>query len=141
MSKPAHKLAWLRLNAYGVVLAGLALMAGLDLIDPANTDFGQLVGGVPPGHYLWTSGYVLGGLMMLHGFLRTDRLVETIGLSVLAVCQVLQIVVAIKLLGFIDFTWTRITVLTLVSLCSWARLSVLWSRDGLTITIPPRGTR
>jgi len=141
MSHQPGRFTWLRLSAYGALVAGLALLGAMDLINPGGTDFARLVGGPPPGQMWWTSGYVLGGLMMMHGFVRTDRIAETLGLMVLTVCQIVQIAVAIHLLGFQQFTLTRVVVFVMVTLCAAARVSVLWSRDGITVTIPPRRKR
>lgn len=54
------------------------------------------------------------------------------------VALVAQAVVAFALLGWTSYTTTRLIILGLLGLCVWARLSVLWTRKGLTITIPPR---
>lgn len=130
--------AWAKLNAYGIILAGLALFGGLDLIDPANTDFARELGGVPPGQHVWIVGYLAAGVFMMYGFARTDRRAESLGLLLLTSGLALQLVVAVWLLGASGFTLTRVLLLALVAACSWARYSVLWSHDGLTITIPPR---
>jgi hypothetical protein len=122
-------------------VAGLACLGAMDLINPGGTDFARLVGGVPPGQMWWTVGYVVGGLLMAYGFLRTDRVAETAGLVALTVCQLVQLAVAVRLLGFQQFTLTRIAVLVIVSICASARVSALWSRHGLTITIPARKRR
>lgn len=130
--------AWARLNSYGIILAGLAVLGGLDLIDPAGTDLAQLVGGVPPGQNVWVGGYLAAGILLMYGFARTDRRAETAGLALLTGGLALQLAVAVWLLGISDFTITRVGILVLIGACSWARYSVLWSHDGLTITIPPR---
>lgn len=132
------RFAWAKLNAYGILLAGLALLGGLDLIDPAGTDFAQLIGGVPPGQNMWIVGYIASGILLMYGFARTDRRAETAGLLLLTSALVLQLGVAVWLLGASGFTFTRVLILVLVAACSWARYSALWSHDGLTITIPPR---
>ncbi len=98
------RLAWARLNAYGILLACLAVLGAADLIDPGGTDFARLVGGVPPGQPFWTAGYVVAGLMLLVGFVRTDRLVETLGLGLLTLALCAQTIVAWDLLGYSTFT-------------------------------------
>lgn len=132
------KWAWARLNAYGIILAGLALLGGLDLINPGGTDFARLLGEVPPGQHVWATGYMAAGIFLLYGFARTDRRAETVGLALLTVGLTLQLTAAVVLLGLTDFTVTRVIILALIAAGSWARYSVLWSQDGLTISIPPR---
>jgi hypothetical protein len=132
------RFAWAKLNAYGILLAGLAVLGVADLIHPGNADLARLVGSIPPGQPFWTAGYVVAGLLLLWGFVRTDRLAETFGLCLLTLSLISQGVVAWALLGWVDYTTTRIVVLVIVAGCSWARISALWSRDGLTITIPAR---
>jgi len=136
--KPA---AWAKLNAYGFVLAGLGVLAGLDLIHPANTDLARLAGGIPPGQSWWTVAIVFAGLLLLYGFVRVDRFAESAGLILLNLAVLAQTVVAYMLVGWTDFTLTRIAILAILGGCAWARISVLWSREGLAVTIPPRGVR
>lgn len=133
-----NRWAWARLNSYGVILAGLAIFGGLDLINPGGTNFARLLGEVPPGQNVWITGYLAAGVLLMYGFARTDRRAETIGLALLTAGLTLQLAVAVWLLGLTDFTVTRVVILALVASCSWARYSVLWSQDGLTINIPPR---
>lgn len=130
--------AWAKLNAYGFVLAGLALLGGADLVHPANTDLARLAGEVPAGQTWWIVGVVLSGLLLLLGFLRTDRVAETAGLVVLLLAITAQTSAAIVLLGWTDFTLTCLAILAIIGGCTWARCDVLWSRDGIAVTIPPR---
>lgn len=132
------RFSWARLNAYGIILAGLALLGGLDLINPGGTDFARLLGEVPPGQHVWATGYLAAGIFLLYGFVRTDRRAETVGLALLTGGLSVQLAAAVLMLGLSDFTVTRVAILALVAACSWARYSVLWSQDGLTISIPPR---
>lgn len=133
--------AWAKLNAYGFVLAGLGVLAGLDLIHPANTDLARLTGGIPPGQNWWTIAIVFAGVLLLYGFARVDRVAESAGLLLLNLAVLAQTVVAYLLLGWEDFTLTRVAILAILGGCAWARISVLWSKDGLAVTIPPRGIR
>lgn len=132
------RLAWARLNAYGILLACLALMGVTDFLNPGGTDLARLVGSVPPGQPFWVGGYIVSGLLLLFGFARTDRFVETLGLALLSAALMVQTAVAYDLLGMTKFTETRIALIVVVGVCSWARMSVLWARKGLTIHIPPR---
>lgn len=141
MSTPPHRFAWLRLNSYGVLLAGLALMGVADLINPGGAPLARVVGEVPPGQNFWVAGVLVAGLLLMGGFARADRLVETFGLVILSISVAAQTVVAWSLLGWTDFTLTRIFLLLIVAGCSWARISALWSREGLVITIPARRKR
>lgn len=138
MSDEQKPYAWAKLNAYGFVLAGLGVLAGTDLIHPANTDLARLTGEVPPGQVWWTLAVVVAGLLLLLGFMRVDRIAETLGLALLTGAVAAQTVVAYALLGWNDYTLTRIAIVTILAGCTWARVSVLWSRDGLAVTIPAR---
>lgn len=76
--KPDHaRLAWLRLNAYGVLLAGLAVLGLADLANPGGTDLARMVGEIPPGQTFWVLGFVVSGLLLLmRGFVRADRVAD-----------------------------------------------------------------
>jgi hypothetical protein len=135
----SDRLAWARLNAYGVLVAGLAIFAVGDLFHPGGTDLARLIGEVPPGQTLWVTGFGIAGLLMLHGFVRADRITETLALGLLIFGIIAQAISAYAYLGITEFTTTRLYLLVLVSLTTWARCSVLWGKFGLVIRIPPRG--
>ena len=131
--------AWLRLNAYGVVLACLCVLSLTDLIHPAGTELARLVGDVPPGQPAWVVGFGMAGILLLYGFAKADRIAETIGLALLTLGLVAQFVTALAYLGLTEFTATRLLLVAILVLCTWARCSVLWSKRGLNIHIPARG--
>lgn len=132
------RFAWAKLNAYGFVLAGLAVLATRDLIRPAGTELARLTGDIPPGQYLWAIAFTLAGLLLLVGFLFTDRIAETAALLLLTGGVVAQAVVAFRLLGWTDFTLTRLALIWILGGCAWARISVLWAKDGVAVNIAPR---
>lgn len=136
--KPHGRLMWAKLNSYGVILAGLAILGVADLIKPGGADLARLVGEIPPGQPFWVAGYVISGLALLYGFARGDRLSESLGLALLFLSLLFHSFVAFLLLGFSDFVYTRLFLIGLIGFAGWARISVLWSKDGLIITIPPR---
>ena len=131
--------AWLRLNAYGVLIAFLATLSLTDLIHPADADLARLVGDVPPGQTAWAVGFIMSGILLLAGFARADRIAETLGLALLTVGVLAQVLTAYAYLGITEFTATRLAILAALVLCMWARCSVLWSKRGLNIHIPARG--
>lgn len=133
--------AWAKLNTYGFVLAGLTMLAILDLIHPADTDLAKLAGEVPPGQTWWAIGFIASGLLLFVGFLRTDRISETAGLIALNWAIAGQTVASITMVGWVEYTWVRLGLLLIFATCAWARISVLWSREGLAVSIPPRGER
>lgn len=135
----SDRTAWLRLNAYGVILAGLAVLSFADLFHPASTDLARLINGVPPGQPVWLTGFVVAGVMLMIGFVRGDRVAESLGLALLNLALAAQAVVAYGYLGVTEFTSTRLVILGILLLGTWARCSALWSRDGMTIHIPARG--
>ena len=141
MSREPTRFAWAKLNAYGLILAGLALLGVGDLIKPGGANLARLVGEVPSGQQFWVSGFVLSGLLLAHGLVRADRLTETAGLVLLFVSIAAQTVAAVVLLGWVDFTYTRLAIIGVVGVFGAARISALWSREGLSITIPPRGRK
>lgn len=132
------RLAWARLNAYGIILAGLLILAVHDLIHPAEADLTRLVGDIPPGQTIWTAGFTAAGVLLMLGFATTDRRPETAGLLLMCACITAQGFVAYYYLGLTDFTLVRVALIVLLTTCSAARISVLWTRGGMTITIPPR---
>ena len=141
MNPDNDRRSWAKFNAYGFVLAGLAGLALADLIHPGGTDMAHLVGEVPAGQFWWTAGFLLAGVLLLAGFVFIDRIAETAGLVVLTVSVIAQTIAAWLLLGWSDFTLTRLAIVAIIGSCTWARISVLWSRDGLSVTIVPRSTR
>lgn len=141
MNRDNDRRSWAKFNAYGFVLAGLAILALTGLTHPGGTDMARLVGEVPAGQAWWTGGFVLGGLLLLAGFVLVDRIAESAGLIVLTASVIAQTAVAWALLGWSEFTLTRLIIVGIIGGCAWARISVLWSRDGLSVTIVPHGTR
>lgn len=139
--KTHGRLVWARFNAYGVLLAGIAVFALTDLIHPAGSDLARLVGQTPPGQTVWVTGFGFAGALMLLGFFRADRIAETAGLTTLTLAVAAQTGVAFALLGWNSYSATRLAILGLVILCSTARVSSLWSKEGVTVTIPPRGEK
>lgn len=136
-----HRWAWAKLNAYGFVLAALAILAVRDLIRPANTDLARLAGEVPPGQHWWIIGFTVAGALLVIGFLRTDRVAESAGLVVLTWAIAGQMFASVTMIGWVEYTWVRLALLLIFGTCAWARISVLWSRDGLAVEIPARSTR
>lgn len=137
-SDDSQRWAWAKLNAYGFVIAGLTVLGLTDLANPANTDLARLAGEVPAGQAWWIAGFAASGLLLLLGFLRTDRIAETVGLGMLTLSLGAQTVAAFGMLGWTDYSWTRLIILTMVAALTAARVSILWAREGLAVTIPPR---
>lgn len=73
------RLVWLRLNADGVLLAILCLLASVDLIRPDISDLAHVLGYVPPLFYLWSTCYLLAGISMLAGFIGRSIGLELLG--------------------------------------------------------------
>lgn len=138
MNENGGRFAWARFNAYGILLAGLALLGAADLIDPGGTDLARLVGDVPVGQTIWIVGFTISGLLLMVGFMRGDRIAESLALLLLTLALIVQALVAFGYLGWSSYTLTRLALIGLVGFCAWARISVLWTREGLTVTIPPR---
>lgn len=132
------KLVWARFNAYGILLAGLAILALADLTHPAGSDLARLIGETPPGQTIWITGFGFAGALMMLGFFRADRIAESLGLVILTGSLTVQTIVAFSYLGWNSYSATRLAVLGIVTLCTAARISTLWSKNGVTVTIPPR---
>ena len=139
MGRKGERFAWLRLNAYGVLIAFLAVLSLTDLLHPGQAELARVVGDIPPGQPAWTTGFIISGCLLLVGFVRGDRIAETIGLALLTGGLVAQVITAYAYLGVTEFTAVRLVLLGMVGLCMGARVSVLWSKKGLTIHIPARG--
>jgi hypothetical protein len=129
------RFAWAKLNAYGILLAGIAILTVANLINPSNEELDRVSGLIPFAQPLWVSGFVVAGGLMMFGFLRADRVAETIGLGLLDISLLIQTVVAIFLFGVTDYTVNSAVVLLVAAGCSWARIAALWSKHGLVITI------
>lgn len=133
------RFAWARLNAYGVLVAGLSVLSLTDLLHPGGTELARLIGDVPPGQPAWATGFIIAGLLMLVGFVRGDRIAETIALVLMFVGVVAQTIVAFAYLGLTEFTYIRLALIALVGLVALARSSALWPKYAMFIRIPARG--
>lgn len=133
-------LAWVRLNADGVLLSLLALAAGLDLFHPQAEDLARALGFVPPTFYLWTAGYVTGGLLMLVGFFKRRIGPELAGRLVLCLSVGLETARTGAILGWASSTMADryVTVGIVVALCA-VRATALLSKDGLVVFVGGSG--
>lgn len=131
--------AWLRLNAYGVLIVGLLCLSVLDLLSPDTSNVARIVGQVPRLQPVWAAAFLAAAVMMLWGFMRSLTWPEVVGLVVLNWALVVQDVVVSLAVGWgAQYAIRNYIVLGIVIGCSAARISVLLSRDGYTITVPSR---
>jgi hypothetical protein len=136
MSTRPNRLAWLRLNAYGLLLVGLLLLAATEVTEPRNSQVARVVAAVEILQPAWTLGYGLAGLLLLYGFFRARSGPEVLGLGImLTACTVQTIVLSIGGAAHARDWFVWVLVVAVVSL----RASVLLSKDGLTFTIDGRG--
>lgn len=123
-AKDTARLAWLRLNAYGLLVVVLLLLRA-SALQPA-----------------WAAGFAVAGLFMLWGFIRSKTLPEVFGLGLLTVALTVQTLVVCDALDWNGQAAVRTVVIwVIVTGCVWLRGSAVLSKDGLTITIPGRATQ
>jgi hypothetical protein len=90
--------AWLMLNSYGVLVAGLEIVVGLSgLLTPERlvAQFGH----VPPLSYAWLFGYVAGGVLLLAALYARRVEAEVYSIVLLIGANLLQLTRAFTLLG------------------------------------------
>jgi hypothetical protein len=137
--KGKQHLAWARVNAYGLLFVGLLLMTFTDLLHPGTSNIGKLIGIVPPLLPYWTAGYLLAAFFMLWGFFSSRTWPEIVGLAVLAVAHSLRTIIVAGAAGWHSQTAvTEYITWSLLTGVACLRLSILLSKDGLTISIPGR---
>jgi hypothetical protein len=136
VSTRPHRLAWLRLNAYGLLLVGLLLLAATEVTGPRNSQVARVVAAVEILQPAWTLGYGIAGLLLLYGFFRARSGPEVLGLGIMLTACTVQTVVLT--LGDVVHARDWIVWALVVGVVS-LRTSALLSKDGLTFTIPGRG--
>jgi hypothetical protein len=135
MTPPPQRLAWLRLNAYGLLLVGLLLLAATEVTKPADSQVAQVVKAVGILQPAWTLGYGVAGLLLVYGFARARTGPELFGLGIMLTASTVQtIVLAVAGAAHTREWFVWVLVLTVVSL----RASVLLSKKGLIFTIDGR---
>lgn len=133
------KFAWLRLNAYGILLSGLMIFPLLYLTNPEQSSVARLIGRVPALQPVWSIGYGLAGLFLIIGFIRARSTPELVGLGLLSVSISVQTLVIAEALGpWVGESIRGYLVWAIVVGCAALRASALLTRDGLTITISGR---
>lgn len=137
------RLAWLRLNADALFLAGLAIVQGFDLFHPHAGDLAVRLGFVPPLFWVWSTLYVIGGLALLVGLLERHTGIELIGgrlvICIAAVLETFRIGTAY---GFASHVATeRYLVLALLLGLAVLRTSALLPAQRIEIVIPRRVKR
>lgn len=133
MTSPSPSHAWLGLNADGVLLALLALLTAADFFEPELSDMARELGYVPPTFYLWTTLYVVGGLLMLVGFARGLIGAELLGRACLVLGVTVEAFRTWSVFGWATVTWQLLIVAVIVtSLCA-ARARVL--RRGVVVVV------
>lgn len=122
------RFAWLRINAYGLLLAGLLLLAASDVLPVTGSLVAQVVARTP-------ILFGVSGVLLIYGFVRARSTPELAGLA----CMVVGVVVSdvVKATGpglAAKDVAVGLLVLAVVAL----RISALTSPDGLTVHIPGR---
>jgi hypothetical protein len=135
--------AWARVNSYGLLLVGLLVLTYTDVLHPETSNTARLLGHPSALIPLWAAGYLLAALFILWGFVGSSTLPEIVGLILLIFTSTVRyLAVTHRLMvlnvGFWDDRMMGQTITFIVVVgTSLLRLSVLLSRDGLTVTIPP----
>lgn len=136
----AQRFAWARLNAYGLLIAGLVLLSAARVLQPGKTSVARVLGRVPEYQYVWLAGFGLAGLLMLYGLVRAKTGPEVLGLAIVVVSLSAQTVALIVNAGS-DESWSAVAVWIVAVACIALRASVLLSRDGMSIIISGREKR
>jgi hypothetical protein len=137
VSTRPNRLAWLRLNAYGLLLVGLTTMSILKVRTPEDSNVARAIGYVSAWQPFWTWGIFIAGLLLLYGFARSRTGPEVAGLVLLSASMTAQAAVAAEAIGP-GRALDQLLAWFVVVLCSALRASVLLSKDGLTFTIDGR---
>lgn len=132
-----HRFAWARLNAYGLLIAGLVLLSAAGILQPDKTGIARVIGRAPAYQYVWLSGYAVAGILMLWGLVRAKTGPEILGLALVVVSLTSQTVVLIADTHPADW-WNPILVWVIAVGCIALRMSALLSRDGMSVIIPGR---
>lgn len=137
MSVWRQRFAWARMNAYGVLIAVLCILASADMLEP-DGPVTQRLGEPPPLLYAWETGFLIAGLLLMYGMFKADRAPEISGLAILNFALTLQVGTTLYYLGWeTTASVTRLLTWLAVLAASWMRASTLMSAHGITVTIPP----
>ena len=132
-TSPRQRHAWLGLNADGVLLALLAFLTAADFFEPELSDMARALGYVPPTFYVWTTLYVVGGVLMLFGFACGQIGPELLG----RVCLILGVSVQTfrtwTAFGWDTVTWQILIAAVIVTSLCVARARVL--RRGVVVVV------
>lgn len=136
---PAMKLRWLRLNAYGVLLAGLALVTALaGFLDPDGHPLSIAAGRTIIGIFIWSTFFTFGGLAMLFAFTTRRPGWEFAGLVALCIGAGWQLIAAVVLLGWTGRTEAQLATFIVLVVCAVARISALFPEQTTVVTIHGR---
>lgn len=134
--KRKGKFTWFGLNADGVLVALLALLAGFDLISPQQDEVVNKFGYIPGIFYVWTFCLVYGGISLLWGFTRMAVGPEMLGRTLLVFGAALKTFTVVLAFGGLDplaLKWYTIT-FCLIFLLAFRLISML-SASGVVVVI------
>lgn len=131
------RLAWLRLNVDGVLIAVFGLIMASDVLSPHVQELVIANGSVVPATFwLWSALYVAAAVLMMVGFITHKIGPELAGRLVLCLGLALETARSLSILGVNDDTVTLAVITVAVSVLAAVRASVLLARDGLAVVIP-----
>lgn len=136
----SDRLGWLRLNAYALLIAGLAIVSGLEgIISPDSLEIVEAVGYPFVTMYVWSGGTLTGGLLMLASLLTRRTLLEALGLAAIISSAILRLSREGLVYGWTSPETIRFgAVVALLVFCAWLRMSGLWPREPQSLTIGRR---
>lgn len=130
---------WVKFNADGVLLAILAFIASFDLFEPDATDMARRLGYIPPSFYLWTILYVLGGCVLLVGFLGSPRVrmpCELAGRLLLCVGVTIETWRTATIFGWLDSdTLAHYLIALVLVVLTIMRASLLLRKTGTVVVV------
>jgi hypothetical protein len=136
--------SWIRLNGDGCIIALLCVLQIFDFIEPEKSDYVRQLGFVPINFYLWTGLYVLGGVVLIAGFVApADKkiFVELAGRWIIGMAAGLQAWRTGEIFGYTTIEFYQ-TIIIFVGVCTFffLRGSALMTKHGFTVvigTLPP----
>lgn len=135
-----HKYAWARLNSDAVFVALIFFTVGVFAFVYRDTD--AVVNEVGRITFLFTVknvGFIVGALVMIYALMRAKVAAEVMGRFIILAAAVLDVGRTGIVLGWGGPAAVGTYLLVVIlGATLWMRVSVLFRKEGLTFTLPPR---
>lgn len=131
------RLAWVRLNSDGLLVALLALVFGLfDILIPNHEALEAEIGHEPVSYWIWNILYLIGGLIMLWGFIRQQIGPELLGRLFVGMGITVEVLRIGSAFGWdSEEVWSRYALWFIITSLFMLRASALIAPRGVVVVV------